>query len=251
MELKILPWVSWLGFKILSRDTGSHQKVNIKISHILGCCGKNTLQMGEKKQVFVVQTTKHQSSSAVQIGKHLREPDARIHNALMPWCLDLASFQQTDSLAATAIKIIKISWPTLAPTACAASAISLTCDLTFNQNESDPMRLKKTQRTWKNQSTIDSIDSYTLRCSWKRSISFSFHWQVRCEAMCRVTGLMQPNVLEMWTKATSFVLGVKSRLNSSTSSFPCTFELRGRAKVPFFVFTHRDILSHWVINIVI
>lgn len=113
------------------------------------------------------------------------------------------------------------------------------------------MRLKKTQRTWKTQSTIDSKDSYTLRCSsLERSISFSFHWQVRCEAMCRVTGLMQPNVLEMWTKATSFVLGVKSRLNSSTSSFPCTFELRGRAKVPLFFYTqgYTESLSdiHWI-----
>ncbi len=84
----------WLGFKILSRDTGSHQKVNTKISHILGCCGKtHALQMGKglkqvqktKKniQLSAVQTTKHQSSSVVQIGTHLREPDARIHNALI------------------------------------------------------------------------------------------------------------------------------------------------------------------------
>lgn len=96
-NLKNLPWVSWLGFKILSRDTGSHQKVNIKISHILGCCGKYTLQMGEKKQVFVVQTTKHQSSSVVQIGKHLREPDARIHNALMPWSRKFSADWQLSS----------------------------------------------------------------------------------------------------------------------------------------------------------
>ena len=96
-NLKNLPWVSWLCFKILSRDTGSHQKVNIKISHILGCCGKNTLQMGEKIQVLVVQTTKHQSSSVVQIGKHLREPDARIHNALMPWSRKFSANWQLSS----------------------------------------------------------------------------------------------------------------------------------------------------------
>ncbi len=69
----------------------------------------------------------------------------------------------------------------------------------------------------------------------------------RSEEMCRVTGLMQPNVLEMWTKATSFVLGVKSRLNSSTSSFPCTWTWRSKCQSAGTFLCTLHILIYWVI----
>ena len=98
-NLKNLPWVSWLGFKILSRDTGSHQKVNIKISHILGCCGKKHLANGRKKSVCGPnnQASIFKCGTDWQASKRTWRTNSQCLDALMPWSRKFSANWQLSS----------------------------------------------------------------------------------------------------------------------------------------------------------